>query len=148
MYAVLRVSTANKYLHWPSLAEFLVIKQVFNELRRLNGFSDVICAVDGMHITILAPTIDPASYYNRKGLHSVILQGVCDAKCQFIDIFIGWPGATHDARVWKESPSGKALAEDPTLIPEGTHIIEDSAYDWHYHHFVIMVTCLKDNKVI
>lgn len=88
----------------------------------------MICAVDGMHIEIPAPKDDPLSYYNRKGFYSIILQGICDAKCQFIDIFVGWPGATHDARVWRESPIGQALEEDSTLVPEGTHIIGDSAY--------------------
>nr|XP_012215711.1 PREDICTED: putative nuclease HARBI1 [Linepithema humile] len=121
-------SIVNKYLHWPNLAEFQCIRQQFDELRGPNNFPDVACAVDGMHIEIPAARDDPISYYNRKGFHSIILQGICDAKCQFIDIFIGWPGATHDARVWRESPIGQALAEDPTLLPEGTHIIGDSAY--------------------
>lgn len=118
----------NEYLHWPNLAEFQRIRREFNEIREANNFPDVICAVDGMHIEIPAPKDDPLSYYNRKGFYSIILQGICDAKYQFIDIFVGWPGATHDAKVWRESPIGQALEEDPTLISEGTHIIGDSAH--------------------
>ncbi|XP_036144255.1 putative nuclease HARBI1 isoform X1 [Monomorium pharaonis] len=131
----------NEYLHWPNLAEFQNKKQQFNNLRGPNDFPDVVCAVDGMHIEIPAPNVDPKSYYNRKGFHSIILQGICDAKCQFIDIFIGWPGATHDARVWRESPIGQALAEDPTLIPEGTHILGDSAYSLQPY----LLTPFRDN---
>ncbi|XP_018407209.1 PREDICTED: putative nuclease HARBI1 [Cyphomyrmex costatus] len=97
--------------------------------------------IDGMHIEIPAPRDDPMSYYNRKGFHSIILQGICDAKCQFIDIFIGWPGATHEARVWRESPIGQALTEDPTLLPEGTHIIGDSAYSLQTY----LLTPFRDN---
>lgn len=121
-------NTVNENLHWPNLQEFQYIRQQFNELRRANGFPDVVCVVDGMHIEIPAPQNDLQSYFNRKSFHSIILQGICDAKCQFIDIFIGWPGATHDARVWRESPIDQALEEDPTLIPEETHILRDSAY--------------------
>jgi len=95
--------------------------------KRHSSFPDVVCAVDGMHVEIPAPKDDPISYYNRKDFHSIILQGICDAKCQFIDVFIGWSGTAHDARVWKESPIG-LNTEDPTLIPEGTHIIGDSSY--------------------
>src|SRR5580765_2155721 len=97
----------NEYLYWPNQAEFQNIRQEFIELRGPNGFPDVICAVDGMHIEIPAPRDDAMSYYNRKGFHSILLQGMCDAKCKFIDIFVGWPGATHDARMWRESPIGQ-----------------------------------------
>lgn len=94
-----------------------------------------------MHIEIPAPNVDSNSYYNRKGFHSIILQGICDARYQFIDIFIGWLGANHDARVWRESPIGQALAEDSTLIPEGTHIIGDSAYSLQSY----LLTPFRDN---
>ena len=35
-------------------------------------------AIDGTHIPILAPQEDHSDYLNRKNVHSIILQGVCD----------------------------------------------------------------------
>ncbi|XP_033724492.1 putative nuclease HARBI1 [Pecten maximus] len=43
------------------------------------GFPSVIGAVDGTHIRIQAPHQDEPSYVNRKGYHSINVQGVCDA---------------------------------------------------------------------
>ena len=69
----------------------------------------------------------PADYYNRKGFHSIVMQGMVDN----VEVYIGWPGRVHDARVfvtsslyktgqegrflpvWKESICGKDI---PLLV--------------------------------
>jgi len=84
---------------------------------------------------------DPSSYYNRKEFHSIILQDIADAKCKFIDVFVGWPGSSHDARVWRESSVGCGLAEDNIKIPKGTHLLGDSAYPLHSY----LMTPFRDN---
>ncbi len=45
-----------------------------------NDFGSPQCAgvVDGTHIPIVSPEYCPADYYNRKGWHSIILQGTVD----------------------------------------------------------------------
>jgi hypothetical protein len=48
----------------------------FEELR---GIPYVIRIVDGRHIPIIAPPIDPTSYYCRKGFYSTLLQDVVDS---------------------------------------------------------------------
>lgn len=60
-------------------------------------------AIDGSHIPIIAPPVSPKDYVNRKGFHSILLQAVVDHQCRFLDIYIGWPGSTHDARVFYNS---------------------------------------------
>ncbi|XP_018313650.1 putative nuclease HARBI1 [Mycetomoellerius zeteki] len=135
------LNLANEYLHWPSEAKFRNIKQKFTTLRVGHSFPNVVGAVDGMHIPIPAPMEDSASYYNRKGFYSIILQGICDAECKFIDVFVGWPGSSHDARVWRESPIGCGLAEDNLRLPEGTHLLGDSAYPLHSY----LMTPFRDN---
>ena len=67
------------------------------------GFPQCGGAVDGTHIPIEAPRYNAADYYNRKGWHSVSLQGVVDHEAFFTDIYVGWPGRVHDARVLKNS---------------------------------------------
>ncbi|XP_050803981.1 uncharacterized protein LOC127048306 [Gopherus flavomarginatus] len=58
------------------------------------GFPNCGGAIDGTHIPILAPP-----HINRKGYFSVILQALVDHRGHFIDIYTGWPGKVHDARI-------------------------------------------------
>ncbi len=45
------------------------------------------------------PSEDQSSYYSRKVFTYIILQGVCNADMFFSDVYIGWPGKVHNARV-------------------------------------------------
>ena len=62
-------------------------------------FPQCVGAMDGSHIPIIAPPVNAKDYYNRKGFQSILLQGVVDHQCKFMDVYIGWPGSVHDARV-------------------------------------------------
>ena len=73
-------------------------------------------AIDGSHIPILTPTLNSKDCVNRKKFHSIVLQAVVDHQCRFLDIYIGWPGSTHDARVLANS-SIYIKAETGTLYP-------------------------------
>jgi hypothetical protein len=68
--------------------------------------------IDGSHVRIDKPGEDPESYINRKKYFSVQLQAVVNEKGKFIDVFIGYPGSVHDARVFRNSP---IYAELPNL---------------------------------
>ena len=68
------------------------------------GFPQAVGAVDGCHVTILAPNENPADYVNRKGFYSIILQGLVDSDYLFRDVYVGWPGKVHDSHVFKNSP--------------------------------------------
>ena len=70
--------------------------------------------IDGCHIPIEAPRNCPADYHNRKGWHSIILQGLVDP-----DTNVGWPGRVHDSRVLQNSEL-YAKAESGNLFPEQT----------------------------
>lgn len=60
-------------IRWPSGHN---INEVWAEFERNSGFPKVIGCIDGTHICIPAPHVQPASYVNRKGHHSIQLQ-VC-----------------------------------------------------------------------
>ncbi|XP_071649930.1 putative nuclease HARBI1 [Temnothorax longispinosus] len=94
---------------------------------RSRGISGVIGAIDGCHIPIMQLHNNAVDYYNKKGFHSVILQGVCDNKKRFIDVYIGVPGRVHDARVFRNSPLFQNIMHH-NLISPNTHLIGDSAY--------------------
>ena len=55
------------------------MKQITLEFESLHGISYILGTIDGSHIPIIAPSIDPASYYCRKGFYSILLQGVVDS---------------------------------------------------------------------
>lgn len=102
------------------------------------GFPQVVGAVDGCHVAILAPNENPADYVNRKGFFSIILQGLVDSDYLFRDVYVGWPGKVHDSRVFKNSPLYDACCAR-TFLPMGLSkvitnvvvppvILGDSAY--------------------
>ena len=82
------------------------------------GFPQCAGAIGGTHIPVEAPAENASDYYNRKGWHSVILQGTgtVDHEGLFTDIYTGWPGRVHDARVFSNSGL-YSKAESGSLLP-------------------------------
>jgi hypothetical protein len=70
----------------------------------------------------LPPHTGPLDYYNRKGFHSVVLQPVVDQEYKFLNIFVGWPGSCHDARIFTNSKIF-VKGEEGSLIPNITQQI-------------------------
>ena len=81
------------------------------------GFPQVAGAIDGSHIPIIRPKQSASDYYNQKGYYSIILRGLVDFRGLFIDVYIGWPGKVHDARVFANS-NVYAKGSTGTLFPD------------------------------
>ncbi|KAJ8911891.1 hypothetical protein NQ315_012305 [Exocentrus adspersus] len=111
---------APQTIYWPTAQERNVIERDF----RQNGFPGVIGAIDGSHIKIDIPAVDPDSYLNRKGYHSIQMQVVCDSKKKIRDLFVGYPGSVHDSRVFRVSPLSETLEEKC----QNMYILGDSGY--------------------
>ena len=47
-------------------------------------FPQCFAAIDGNHIPIIPPHDSPTDYYNRKGFHSIVLQGLVDHQHRFL----------------------------------------------------------------
>jgi hypothetical protein len=62
-----------------------------------------IGAIDGCHIPIKTPRENDSEYINRKGFHSLQLQAVWDGNLMFVDVYCGWPGSVHDAKLLRVS---------------------------------------------
>ena len=101
------------------------MKRYAQEFQDLHQIPYVVGAVDGSHIPIVAPRLYAPDYYNRKGFHSVLLQGVVSAKCLFWDFDIGWAGSMHDANLWGRSAIGQ-YCEAGKLAPYA--LVGDAAY--------------------
>ncbi|KAL1431609.1 hypothetical protein MTO96_002238 [Rhipicephalus appendiculatus] len=120
-------SISAREIRWPDREEKERTKRAFQDAlarRGITGLPDVIGAVDGCHIRISRPTESEESYYNRKKFHSIILQGICNADMAFIDVFVGFPGSVHDARVLRES----FFFEVGASKCEGGYLLGDAAY--------------------
>lgn len=116
----------NQYIVWPREEDLAMYVQKFDHLRNNATFPNVIGCVDGTHIEIRGTKKDN-SFYNRKGVHSMILQGICNSQLEFLDIYCGWPGSAHDARVWQNSPIFSKLSND-RILPDQYHLLGDTAY--------------------
>jgi hypothetical protein len=79
------------------------------------------------------------AYVNRKGFHSMLLQGVCDDQKLFLDCYVGEAGSIHDACMFRRSDLGRTL--DMLNFPQNSHLIGDSAYQLHYK----LIVPFKDN---
>lgn len=111
------------FISWPDRNEQTTIS---NHFFRKIGFPGVVGCIDGSHIPILGPSDHRAAYINRKGFPSIQLQAVCDDNLRFLDVFAGWPGSVHDARVFRNSPLCQILQNGN--VHEENHILGDSAY--------------------
>ena len=125
---------------WPK-SEVLVT-QTEAGFREISGLPGIIGAIDGSHINIIPPDDDEQSYYNRKKRHSIQVQAVCDHNLMFTNVYAGWPGSTHDGRVFRNSPLHDVATNNRQALFQGnTYIIGDSAYairSW-------LLATLKDN---
>ena len=54
------------------------IAQLKNEFYQVARFPGVIGCIDGSHIPIIAPSKFEYGYVNRKGFHSINIQGICE----------------------------------------------------------------------
>ncbi|XP_028412204.1 putative nuclease HARBI1 [Dendronephthya gigantea] len=59
-----------------------IIKQGFYDL---GGFPCVVGCVDGSHVIIIAPADNEPDFVNRKGYHSINIQGICDHKGKLLN---------------------------------------------------------------
>jgi hypothetical protein len=72
------------------------IKEITTSFECLHGIPYILDAIDGSHVPIIAPKVDPKSYYCWKSLYSTLIQGVVNAKCTLWDYNYGWASNIHD----------------------------------------------------
>jgi hypothetical protein len=97
----------------------------------------VIGAVDGSHIPIIAPNLDPVSYYYRKGFYSTLVQSIVDSKCRFRDYDFDGLGVVTTGL------SFKMVVERAFGILKGRWIIILKRVNMPLHHLPNLIrTCI------
>ena len=93
--------------HAPTYIKFPLDQQTLraNKLgfHSIADFPNVVGAIDCSHIAIKSPREHEEVYVNRKGIHTVNIQTVCDAQMKILDLVAKWPGSTHDSFIWRSS---------------------------------------------
>eukprot|EP00102_Acyrthosiphon_pisum_P011463 XP_008180195.1 PREDICTED: uncharacterized protein LOC103308511 [Acyrthosiphon pisum] len=116
------------FIIWPRGSAETETVQNFKNLR-INYMPNTVGCIDGCHIRIHSPKDKRSDYTNRKMYQSIVLLAVCNAQLEFTYIFSGWPGSSHDARVFKNSSLGNTLLNNPQeIISKELHILGDSAF--------------------
>lgn len=108
----------------PTGAEVNLIGEKFAEKARSSVFLCTAGAIDGTHINCHVQADQKVPHINRKKQTSIQLQAVCDADKTFLNVFVGYPGSVHDARVLRNSD----LFKDSLYPPQGHFLLGDSGY--------------------
>ena len=74
------IAKQSEFITRPTDAE---VAEVKNSFYRRGSFPCVIGCVDGTHIRIQVPNEHENAYVNRKGFHSINVQGVCSYEGQY-----------------------------------------------------------------
>ena len=78
----------NRFIKFPVNKE---VREKIEEFKCLSKFPNVVGAIGGCHIEILAPEENPSDYFNRKQFYSVVLQGNVDANQKFLTYCYWFP---------------------------------------------------------
>lgn len=112
----------DRFVNFPTDQE--QIRGTKRKFMELGGFPNVIGAIDGCHIPILAPQDHEYAFVNRKGWHSINVQAACDHQGRFTNLVVKWPGSTHDSFMLRNSDLWEYMEGHPGI----GYVLGDSAY--------------------
>jgi hypothetical protein len=95
----------------------------------LHGISCILGAIDGSHVPIIPPNVDPKSYYCWKSLYSTLTQGVVDAKCSLWNYDYGWASSIHDWVLFQKNRFRKTSDGKQVF---SLQVIGDAIYIMHH----------------
>ena len=112
------------YIKFPNLHEQYQLQQSF--LKKC-GFPLVLGCIDCSHVSIVATSNNEVMCVNRKNIHSINIQAICDSDLKFIDVVAKWPVSTHDAYIWRQSGINQRITSGDIPTVQGW-FLGDSGY--------------------
>lgn len=97
----------SRYIRFP----YTVVEQANSkrQFAAMSSFPNVIGAIDCTHIAIRAPSENKFVYVNRKNVHTINVQIICDPSMVLTNLVARWPGSTHDSFILAHSGVGNRL---------------------------------------
>jgi hypothetical protein len=92
-----------------------IIKEIIVGFESMHGIPYILGSIDGNHIPIVAPKVDPKSYYYRNLFYSTLIQRDLDAKCCFWDYDYGWVGSIHGWVLFQKIDVGSCVMREKNL---------------------------------
>lgn len=108
---------------WPDTEERGLIAQI---IQQKYGFVNCVGLTDGTLLPLESkPFLNGEDYYTRKGGYALNAMITCDDAARIRDLICGWPGPSHDNRVWL---NGKVnLHREDHFLPN-EYLLGDSAF--------------------
>ncbi|MBW0516961.1 hypothetical protein O181_056676 [Austropuccinia psidii MF-1] len=114
---------------FPDVNDNVEWEHIKETLKRRQGLTNIIGAIDGTHIPIIpTPNDQWNSYVSHKGWHSIVFQCIVDGNGNFNNVYGGLPGSVHDSRMFCKSQIGKDLINGIARFPQDCLLIGDSGY--------------------
>ncbi|XP_071387553.1 putative nuclease HARBI1 [Centroberyx affinis] len=99
----------NVFITFPGHRGIQTIKDAFYGI---GAFPNIIGALDCTHVRINHPSgPHEADFINRKSLHSINVQMICDAECVITNVEAKWPGSVHDSKIFRASSLSQQLSQ-------------------------------------
>ena len=120
-------------IYWPDDKERLEMRKRLSAY----GFRHCVGIIDGTLIQLVfRPEAYHECYYTRKSMYALNVMIVCDDKRRIIYYNAGWPGSTHDNRVFRNS---KLFYNRKEYFSHHEYLLGDCAYSAS----PVMVQCFK-----
>jgi hypothetical protein len=109
-------------VYWPEEDE----KEKMKMRLGASGFRHCVGIIDGTLIVLdTRPEKFHECYYSRKSCYALNLMVVCDDRKRITYYYAGWPGSTHDNRVFRNS---KLFLKREDFFAHSEYLLGDSAY--------------------
>lgn len=131
---------APRYIRFPQTVDEIHHTKAQFEIQY--DFPGILGVIDGTHIAITAlPKEIESAYVNRKGIHSINTQIVCNADMLITNINARFPGSTHDAFIYGGSIIYNHLERLHRADPNTFNFILGICYCCHSFEHHLNIKC-------
>ncbi|KAM6584315.1 hypothetical protein CsatB_011317 [Cannabis sativa] len=99
--------------------------EIQNNSKYFPWFKDCVGAIDGTHVSAVAPALKQLAYRGRKVDVTQNVMAACSFNMMFTYVYAGWEGTANDSRVLQD-----AIRKDDSfpMPPQGKYYVVDSGY--------------------
>lgn len=116
---VLKEKLMIKYLPPPSEIDW---KEKAAEFWERWDFPNLVGALDGKHVRIVAPNNTGSLYFNYKKFFSIVLFALVDANCKFLLVDVGSYRKEGDSGIFQKSYLGKLIEGGKVIFPSPEYL--------------------------